>query len=252
MLGQRAGVDADAQRRAALLGQRDDLGDLLGAADVARVQAHAVRAGLDRLQRERVVEVDVGDDRDRRLARRSSSAPRRPARAARRTRTMSAPASATRADLVHRRRQVGGLGLGHRLHGDGRAAADGHAADVDLALRGHAVTVISTTPWPRIPGRLRTARAGRARAARLARWRPAPAAAATPRFFAADRRCGRGMRVLDVGCGRSACARWSRVSTSPASTSPPAPTTPGRSCRPTPPRACPSPTATSTSSTARA
>ena len=38
------------------------------------------------------------------------------------------------ADLVHRRLQVGGLGLGHRLHRDGRAAADRHRADVDLAL----------------------------------------------------------------------------------------------------------------------
>ena len=85
VLGQRAGVDADADRRAELLGLRDDLGDLLGAADVARVEPHAVRAGVQGLQRERVVEVDVGDDRDRRLAARSSSAPRRPARAGRRS-----------------------------------------------------------------------------------------------------------------------------------------------------------------------
>ena len=35
-------------------------------------------------------------------------------------------------DLVHRRLEVGRLGLRHRLHGDGRAAADGDAADVDL------------------------------------------------------------------------------------------------------------------------
>ena len=84
VLGQRAGVDAHAQRRPVALGHRDDLGGLLGAADVAGVDAHAVRAGLDRLDRERVVEVDVGDHGDRRVARRSSSAPRRPARAARR------------------------------------------------------------------------------------------------------------------------------------------------------------------------
>ena len=38
------------------------------------------------------------------------------------------------ADLLHRRGEVRGLGLGHRLHGDGRAAADRDAADVDLAL----------------------------------------------------------------------------------------------------------------------
>ena len=41
------------------------------------------------------------------------------------------------ADLVHRRLQVGGLGLGHRLDRDGRAAADGHGPDVDLSLGGH-------------------------------------------------------------------------------------------------------------------
>ena len=40
-------------------------------------------------------------------------------------------------DLLHRRLEVGGLGLGHRLHGDGGTAADRHAADEDLALGGH-------------------------------------------------------------------------------------------------------------------
>ena len=40
-------------------------------------------------------------------------------------------------DLGHRRREVGGFGLGHRLNGDRRASADRHAADLDLALRGH-------------------------------------------------------------------------------------------------------------------
>ena len=44
VLGQRAGVDADAHRRAGGLRAVGDLGDLLGAADVARVQADAVRA----------------------------------------------------------------------------------------------------------------------------------------------------------------------------------------------------------------
>ena len=40
-------------------------------------------------------------------------------------------------DLLHRRLEVGGLGLGHRLHDDGGAAADRHAADEDLALGSH-------------------------------------------------------------------------------------------------------------------
>ena len=38
------------------------------------------------------------------------------------------------ANLLHRRAQIGGLGLGHRLHHDRGAAADWHAADVNLAL----------------------------------------------------------------------------------------------------------------------
>ena len=40
-------------------------------------------------------------------------------------------------DLVHRRLEVRGLGLRHRLHGDGRAAADRDAADHDLSRGGH-------------------------------------------------------------------------------------------------------------------
>ena len=69
VLGQRAGVDADAHRRRRLASPASATSATFsGPADVARVQADAVRAGVDRLQRQRVVEVDVGDDRDRRLA----------------------------------------------------------------------------------------------------------------------------------------------------------------------------------------
>src|SRR5690606_24922234 len=39
------------------------------------------------------------------------------------------------ADLVDRRRGVGRGGVGHRLHGDRRVAADRHVADHDLATR---------------------------------------------------------------------------------------------------------------------
>ena len=67
VLGQRPGVDADPHRDARRGRPLRDLGDLVGAADVARVEPDAVRAGVDRLQRQRVVEVDVGDHRDRRL-----------------------------------------------------------------------------------------------------------------------------------------------------------------------------------------
>ncbi len=137
VLGQRAGVDADAQRRAALLGQRDHLGDLLRAADVPGVQPDAVRAGLDRLQRERVVEVDVGDHRDRRL--RDDALQRLGVLLARDRHAHDVRAGVgDGADLVHRRGQVRGLGLRHRLHRHGRAAADRDRADVDLPLGGHA------------------------------------------------------------------------------------------------------------------
>ena len=37
-------------------------------------------------------------------------------------------------DLGHRGLEVGGLGLGHGLHGDGGPAADRHVSDVDLSL----------------------------------------------------------------------------------------------------------------------
>jgi hypothetical protein len=64
VLGQRARIDTDPHRHSGggrLLGHQ---GHLVGAADVARVEPDAVSAGVDRLQRQRVVEVDVGDHRD--------------------------------------------------------------------------------------------------------------------------------------------------------------------------------------------
>ena len=78
MLGQRARIDPDPHRHAGLGGLDGDLGDLLATADVARVQPDAVRAGVDRLQREGVVEVGCRRSPGSASARRSSSAPRRP------------------------------------------------------------------------------------------------------------------------------------------------------------------------------
>ena len=56
------------------------------------------------------------------------------------TRTMSAPASATRADLVHRRGEVGRLGLRHRLDDDRGAPADLNPAHVHVSLGSHAAS----------------------------------------------------------------------------------------------------------------
>ena len=216
--GQRAGVDADAQGRPPLAGERDDLGDLVGPTDVAGVDAHAVGAGFDRLQRERVVEVDVGDHRDRRL---------RDDRLERLDVLLAGHGDAydVRAgvgdlqDLLHRRREVRGLGLGHRLHSDGRAAADGDGADVDLACGSHTahckgddaragnaqVKVAPTLLAVKASGEgehtevYATARGPLARVASLyaARTRRRR----HERFFALTH-LPEGARVLDVGCGR--------------------------------------------------
>ena len=66
VLWQRARVSADTHRYTCRLRSLDDQFDLLGAADVARVDADGGDAGVDRLERERGVEVDVGDHRQRR------------------------------------------------------------------------------------------------------------------------------------------------------------------------------------------
>ena len=95
-----------------------------------------MRAGVDRLERQRVVEVDVGDHRigERSTIVRSATASSSRGTA---TRTRSAPASATLpiCSIVASRFAV--HGLGHRLHGDRRAAADRHAADEYLTLGRH-------------------------------------------------------------------------------------------------------------------
>ncbi len=96
-----------------------------------------------------------------------------------------------RADLVHRRRQVRGLGLGHRLHRHRRAATDRDRADVDLALGGHRLILRCPTSTPPPVGRSR---------AWPRPWPPRARARRHARFFALTR-LPAGARVLDVGCG---------------------------------------------------
>ena len=107
---------------------------LSGAADVAGVDPHGGDTRVDRPQREARVEVDVGDDRDRRepddlrqrvgvLALRHRDA-----------RDLAA-GGGERGDLRRRRLDVVRLRQRHRLHDDGRAAADLHAADRDRRAR---------------------------------------------------------------------------------------------------------------------
>src|SRR5690606_7889043 len=65
--GDGAEVDANADGGAALLGLRDDLADILFLTDIARVEAQAVNAGVEGLEGEGVLEVNVGDERDGRV-----------------------------------------------------------------------------------------------------------------------------------------------------------------------------------------
>ena len=104
--------------------------DILVLADVAGIEAQAVDAGVERLERQRVLEVDVGDQRHRRV--RDDIGQRR-----RRLAVGHGDADDLAANigqlvnLAQRRLRVAGVGGRHRLDDDGRAAADANVADVD-------------------------------------------------------------------------------------------------------------------------
>ena len=63
---ERPAVHPDADGQAPVAGLGGHRLDVLGATDVARVEAQAVHPGLHGLERPAVLVVDVGDDRDRR------------------------------------------------------------------------------------------------------------------------------------------------------------------------------------------
>ena len=140
---ERSPVGADAHRLAESDREFDDVGELLVAlvleADIARIDAVLVeRLGAGRMIGEQLVAdiVEVADQRhgDAALAQAVAdmghgggglvavdgdadqfrSRPRQ------------------RGDLLHRARDVRGVGIGHRLHDDRRTAPDGHVADLDL------------------------------------------------------------------------------------------------------------------------
>jgi hypothetical protein len=106
--------------------------DLLRAADVARIEPQAVDARIDGGQGQAMIEMDVGDERD------AGAAPDRgqggrgsPVRDGQPDDLGPGPGQA--ADLRDGRPHIPGVGLGHGLDDDGRAGADGHAADLDPA-----------------------------------------------------------------------------------------------------------------------
>ena len=140
---ERAAVDADPDRDAAVAGLGRHRLDVLGPADVAGVEAEAVHAGLERGQGHPVLVVDVGDDRHRRAGDDLRQPLGRLGLVAGATDDVAARRG-QRVDLLQRALDVGRLGDRHRLHRDRRAAADGDLAHHDLpgrpAADGHAAS----------------------------------------------------------------------------------------------------------------
>ena len=136
MLRQRARVRADPHRNPRPLGRADHLLDLLRAADVSRIDADGGDTGVDRLERQRGVEVDVGDDGDRREAHDQRQC-LRVLRLRDGDPNELAAGGGESGDLRGGRLDVVRLRERHRLHSHGRTAADRHAPDVDLNLARH-------------------------------------------------------------------------------------------------------------------
>ena len=131
-LVERAGVDADPDRGAPLLGGAGDLLDLVvELADVARVDPDGRAAGVDGREDVLRLEVDVGDHRDLRVL---GDLGQRVGVVLARARHADdvAAGGGELGDLLERRVDVGGQRGRHRLHGDRRVAADPHRADLDL------------------------------------------------------------------------------------------------------------------------
>ena len=199
------------------------------------VDAHAVRPGLDGLDGQRVVEVDVGDHGDRRVV--DDRLQRLDVLLARDGDADDVgPGLGDPADLVHRGAEIGRLGLGHRLDGHGCAAPDGDAADVDLPRRGHGLECtrragahreVAPAAGTYAPSSCPTSTAPRAGACARAwplPWPPAPgpgAMSASSPSRASSPACASSTSAA----GRWGCADWSPSSTSRASTSPRARTT---------------------------
>ena len=135
-LVQRAGVDADPDRRRRRRRRARAISPTLSSncLDVARVDPDRGAAGVDRGEHVLRLEVDVGDDRDLRLAWRSPAARRRRPGDGHRDPDDLAAGRGQLGDLLQRRVDVGGQGGGHRLHArPARRRRPAPTADHDLA-----------------------------------------------------------------------------------------------------------------------
>ena len=145
VLGQRAGVDADAQRRARGACAASTTSPIFSGPPMLpglmRTQCAPASIALIASVWLKWMSAITGIGESRTIVFSASTSCSRGTA----TRTMSAPASATRRIWSIVGREVRRLGLGHRLDGDGRAAPDGNAADVDLPRRGH-VRIVRSGP----------------------------------------------------------------------------------------------------------
>ncbi len=132
ILFQAASIHADADRAAVRLGRVHHFLDARLAADVAGVDAQAGRARIGGFERALIVEMDVGDDRHAGGADDLLQGRGRFLVGAGDADDVHAHLLAA-ADLVDRRTHIMSRRVGHGLHRDGRAAADGDVADHDLA-----------------------------------------------------------------------------------------------------------------------
>ena len=127
-----SGIDPDADRAAIRFRCPHDFGDPFAAADVAGIDAEAGGTGIGSFQRALVVEMDIGDQRH---PRRLHDLPE--SRGAFLIGAGDPDDIGTRflasADLVDGRAGIGGWRVRHRLHGNGRIAADRCVADHDPA-----------------------------------------------------------------------------------------------------------------------
>ena len=136
VLFDRAGVDADADGEMALLCSLHDRLHAVRAADVAGVQADLVHARLDGGKRQTVVKMDIRHDRNGRAC--ADLAQRLRRRFVRHRASYDVAACLReRTDLCERRFRVARVRVRHGLDGDGRAAADRNAADVNLFCQFH-------------------------------------------------------------------------------------------------------------------
>src|SRR6185503_10208240 len=149
VLRQRAGVGADPHGDPGVLCGSHDLLGLVRPADVAGVDTDGVDAGVDRVEGERGVEVDVGDHRDRREADDQGQRPRVLLLRDGDAHDLAA-GGGERGDLRRRGLDVVGLREGHGLDDDRRAAADRDAADADLVRARHRGQGTRAAGWLRV------------------------------------------------------------------------------------------------------